>query len=128
MYRIMKKTIEAGGWQLKEMLERIERMYAAGKLTGEEHDELTALARDKASYRDGVDILAKLTELEARIRALEEAGVDIEAAVIPEYAAGKWYYAGDKVMYAGEAYVCSAPEGVVCVWSPEEMPGYWERM
>ena len=128
MYRIVKKTIEAGGWQLPEMLERIERMYAAGRLTGEEHDELAQLAREKASYKDGVDVAAKLKELEERIRALEEAGGDIEAAVMPEYAAGKWYYAGDKVMFDGAAYVCAAPEGTVCVWSPEEMPGYWERM
>lgn len=128
MYRIVKKTIETGGWQLADMLERIERMYAAGRLTGEEHDELAQLAREKASYKDGVDVVAKLKELEERIRALEEAGVDIEAAVIPEYAAGKWYYAGDKVMFDGAAYMCVAPEGTVCVWSPEEMPGYWERM
>jgi hypothetical protein len=128
MYRIVKKTIEAGGWQLHEMLERIERMYAAARLTGEEHDELVMLAREKASYKDGVDVAAKLKELEERIRALEEAGGDIEAAVMPEYVAGKWYYAGDKVMFDGAAYVCAAPEGTVCVWSPEEMPGYWERM
>ena len=128
MYRIVKKTIETGGFQLADMLERIERMYAAGRLTGEEHDELAQLAREKASYKDGVDVAAKLKELEERIRALEEAGHYIEAAVMPEYVAGKWYYAGDKVMLDGAAYVCAAPEGTVCVWNPYEMPEYWELM
>lgn len=53
----------------------------------------------------------------------DDPSVDINA--IPEYEAGKWYYAGDTVKHKGKVYTCTAPEGQVCVWSPEDYPAYW---
>lgn len=58
---------------------------------------------------------------------LEERLVALEKTVsVPEYAAGTWYYRGDKVNFNGTVYSCIAPIGVVCVWSPQEYPIYWQ--
>lgn len=130
MYSIFESVINKGGYKLADMLERI-RVYAAeGKLTIEEMDRLEALAREKANMQDGTDMLGMLLEHEQRIRALEAAAPvnpDIPDDT-PEYQPGKWYYNGDKVKWNGKTYVCIAPEGVVCVWSPDEYPAYWEMM
>lgn len=45
-----------------------------------------------------------------------------------EYVIGKWYYAGDRITYKGAVYQCIAPNGVVCVWSPDDYPAYWEAV
>ena len=129
MYSIFESVINKGGYKLADMLERI-RVYAAeGKLTIEEMDKLEALAREKANMQDGTDMLGMLLEHEQRIRALEAAApVNPDTPDdVPEYQPGKWYYAGDKVKWNGKTYVCIAPEGVVCVWSPDEHPAYWKR-
>jgi hypothetical protein len=45
-----------------------------------------------------------------------------------DYVPGKWYYGGDKASFNGKNYVCTAPEGTVCVWSPSEYPTYWREV
>lgn len=37
------------------------------------------------------------------------------------------YHRGDKVTFNGEKYICVAPEGVACVWSPTDYPAHWEK-
>jgi hypothetical protein len=135
MYSIFESVINRGGYKLSEMLERI-RMYAAeGRLTMNERDSLEKLAREHASVQDGIDMLGMLLEHEQRIRALELKVSGVEEAppadnggdtVIAEYVPGKVYYAGNVVSWNGKTYTCSAPEGTVCVWSPDEYPVYWE--
>lgn len=75
-----------------------------------------------------VNVLAKLEELEQRVRALEESGSADPGEEYPDYVAGKWYYNGDKITFEGGKYKCIAPAGVVCVWSPTEYPPYWEMV
>lgn len=130
MYSIFESVINRGGYKLGDMLNRIKTYAAEGKLTIEEMEKLEALAREKANMQDGTDMLGMLLEHEARIRALEAAAPinPDQPADVPEYVPGKWYYAGDKVMWNGETYVCIAPDGVVCVWSPTDYPAYWERL
>ena len=120
MKSIFESVIRRGGYDLSGLLNRIDAYHIAGKLTDEERDSLYAMARQSAAPT--VDITAKLTELESRIRALE----GTEEA--PEnYTPGKWYYRGDRVLYMGSTYLCIAPEGQVCTWSPAEYPAYWEE-
>lgn len=125
----MKKVfIEAmsEAFDLTAMLACIDYHHIRGHLTDDEREELVALARSKANPYGGVDVMAKLRELDERITALEkgetDSGTDETAA---EYVPGKWYRAGDRVMYNGAVYECIAPEGMVCTWSPEEHPAYW---
>ena len=128
MYGIFESVINKGGWKLGEMLERIRTYAAGGRLTMNEMDALEKMAREKASMQDGTDVLGMLLDHEARLRALEVKNASAGDAVTGEYVSGKWYYGGDTVMWMGEAYVCTAPEGVICVWDPQEYPAYWQKM
>lgn len=114
-------------YDLTAMLAKIDYHHIRGNLTDAEREELVALARNQANPYGGVDVMAKLEDLESRVRALEQ-GSNPESGDedVPEYVAGKWYYNGDKVTFGGAVYVCTAPEGVVCTWSPAEYPAYWE--
>lgn len=120
MYSIIKKVIDRGGYDLSGILTKVETLWAEGKLTDGEREELTAAARAEANAQHSVDVLKKLEELEQRVRALE--GKSTEAK---PYVAGKWYYAGDACVFDGVTYTCTAPEGVTCVWSPADYPAYW---
>lgn len=126
MYEIMLRAIHAGGYVMSEMLRRIDVMYAGGRLTEDQQNELIRLAREKANPADHIDVLEKLKELEQRIRALEQSDdEDTGESSASAYVPGKWYYAGELVLFDEKEYVCTAPEGVVCVWSPAEYPAYW---
>ncbi|WP_290155188.1 carbohydrate-binding protein [uncultured Dubosiella sp.] len=137
MYEIIKRVIASGKYDLTAMLTKIDTIWIQGDLTDEQRGELIESARTGAQPQQSVDVIQKLTDLEKRVRVLEEKdtivvdpdqpddpSVDINA--IPEYEAGKWYYAGDTVKHKGKVYTCTAPEGQVCVWSPEDYPAYWE--
>ena len=36
------------------------------------------------------------------------------------------YYKDDKITFEGKKYICIAPDGIACVWSPAEYPAYWQ--
>ena len=127
MFNIFKTVIETGRFNLSDILKKIESNWVQGKLTDTEKADLIELAQSKASPEMSVDLIKKMAELEKRVKALEEntsAGGDTE--IVDDYTAGRWYYKGYKVTFKGATYECIAPEGVVCVWSPEEHPSYWK--
>ena len=124
MYEIVKNVIASGRYELSALLGRIDTLWVQGDLTDEQRTELAALAREHADLSGSVSILRKLEELDARVRALEGGGTE----EWPDYAAGKWYYTGDRVTFAGKRYICTAPSGQVCVWSPDEYPAYWQEV
>lgn len=116
-------------FDLTAMLAKIDYHHIRGNLSDADREELVALARNKANPMGGVDVMAKLQDHEARIKALEEAKTadgDTTGETVPEYKVGKWYYNGDKVLFEGVVKTCTAPAGVVCTWSPAEYPAYWE--
>lgn len=125
-------AIEEGFTSLEDMLKRIESYHIHGKLTGEEKDTLFAEARAKATNNianviDVTETLAafgkRLSDLEAAVAALQKTSSDEEQ--LAEYVSGKWYYDGDRVMFEGHAYTCSAPANFPVVWSPSVTPQYW---
>lgn len=100
-------------------------------LNEKEMEELEALAREKANVDNSIDIINKLKEIDLRLQKLEskeETGEPTENEEYPEHIAGKWYYKDDKVTENGKKYICTAPEGEVCVWSPSEYPVYWQEV
>ena len=128
IYEIIKSTIENKNYDLTGILEKIEKRCFEGQLTEEQRDELQALARDNADAKNGIDVFAKLQELESRIKVIEEQKADEPTEEYPEYVSGKWCYNGDKFSFKGKNYECIAPVGVVCVWNPEEYPAYWKEI
>ena len=125
MYFIIKNVISRGGYNLSAVLSKIDTVWAEGKLSDEQRDELIGLARKGANAEKDIDLMAKITELEERIRALEGtvSGEDFQ-----EYVPGKWYYGGDTCHFEGANYRCTAPVGTPCVWSPAEYPSYWDMI
>lgn len=119
-----------GTFDLTDMLGKINTHHIAGNLTDIDREELIRKAREKADPFGGVDVMAKLQDHEARIKALEDAGKtaggDTTEADAADYVPGKWYYNGDKVLFEGVVKTCTAPAGVVCTWSPADYPAYWE--
>lgn len=137
MYEIIKRVIASGQYDLTDMISKIDSIWIQGKLTNEQHDELIDLARGEADAIQSVDIMQKIADLDARVRALEAKDAEtidpgnpddsnVDEAVIPEFAEGKWYYKHDAVKFNGSVYICIAPEGQACVWSPEAYPTFWQ--
>lgn len=133
MYEITKSVIESKNYELADMLKKIDVLWMQGSLSDEQREDLIALARQNAEVQQSVDIMTKLEELDKRVKALEDAKANTDEeepseTTYPEYEAGKWYYAGDRVTFEGKVYECVAPEGVVCVWSPIDYPTYWKEI
>ena len=131
MKTIFEEVISRGAFDLKGLLKKIDVFNVEGKLTDTERDELYTKARNAANAENSVDVIAKLAELEQRVLALEKAGVDDDTVTgdttADEYVVGKWYYNGDHISFEGAEYVCIAPESVVCTWSPQEYPAFWDK-
>ncbi|MBR5236175.1 MAG: hypothetical protein IKW06_02220 [Clostridia bacterium] len=129
MYEIIKKVINEGRFNLSDLLVKIDTLWVQGSLAKEQKDELVVLAQEKADFKSSFDIFLKLQELDERVKALEtveESEEQPEETTAPaEYVPGKWYYNGDKVTFEGKEFVCIAPLGQVCTWSPAEYPAYW---
>lgn len=75
VFEIYKTVISTGEYRISDMEERIETVYAQGKITAEERAELLSLASDSARDTLQIDVVAKLADLENRIAVLESAGV-----------------------------------------------------
>lgn len=142
MYSILKNVIISGDFTLDTMLTKIQTMWAQSRINEEEMEELTDLAREKASPSSDIDFKNLVLEHDQKIRELKEAlfllqeslGKDepddqeVEVENIAEFAVGKIYYKDDVVRFNGKTYACVAPEGAVCVWSPSDYPVYWEEV
>ena len=129
MDQIIKNVIERGGYDLTAILQKVNTLWANGNITDEQYDELSGLARSGAQPKDSVDIIARLNDLESRVRALENnTQTETPTEEYPEFVVGKWYYNGDKCSFSGKNYTCTAPTGTVCVWAPTDYPAYWEEV
>ena len=127
MYKIVKSVIETGNYDLTAITKKIKALWVQSDLTDEEYAELTESARNGAKTEYSIDLITKLEELDKRLTALEKADNTTEET-ITDFVEGKWYYNGDKCISNGTVYTCIAPEGVVCVWSPEAYPTYWTEV
>lgn len=148
MKSVFINLINRGRYSLAEILRRIDTYHAEGKLTDAEREELYSMAREHADYTEAIDVASRFVEIDFAIRELQKVVSSIEDSLkaiaesvgmevpdtgvsdktYPEYASGKWYYADDRVTFENERYVCVAPEGQVCTWSPVEYPAYWSKV
>ena len=148
MYNDIMTIINDGEYNLADLLHRIDVLYARGRLTDEEHEELTAKARENADQAVVYpNVEARLTELEtwrldveARLKKLKEdtGEIEPEPKPKPEDEYPEWhtptgahdaYYKGDKMTYTdGKKYVCIAPDGYGVTYGPDVLPDYWQKV
>lgn len=144
IYDSITTIITAGGYDLDDVLHRIDVLYAAGKLNDDERTQAQQLARDNAKAEYSYAPIEKRVEaietwmvnVDARLSALEsdggeqtggsETGTDDEW---PEYVqptgAHDAYHVGDKITYNGKHYTCQIDN---CVWTPDAYPQGWELL
>ena len=123
MFETFQTIINAGGYDLADLTERIKTMYAMGELT---EDEMTQLLDSAAANANQDAMLPDMSErvgaLETRLAAVEERVGKLEAGGVepgePEKPADEWpewvrptskdtqYRKGDKVTFNGRHYVC----------------------
>ena len=82
MYNVIKIVITSKRYELKDILTKIDTLWVQGSLTDEQRLELIDLARNNAMISNSIDMLAKLDNLDKRVKTLEEAlaALDKESA------------------------------------------------
>ena len=91
-FELYKEVISTGSYVVSDIEERIETVYAAGKITAAERAELLTMAAENAKDAAQIDVVAKLAELEGRIAKLEAKGVVV-------WTAGHATAKGETVLY-----------------------------
>ena len=141
MLETFQTIINAGGYDLADLTERIKTLYAMGELTEEEMKQLLEQAQANAKPDDSYAPLAE------RVKAIEEWETTVEERLAklksgsstdhgkPEDPTDEWpeyvqptgahdaYHVGDKITYNGKHYTCIY-DG--CVWTPDEYPQGWK--
>ena len=140
MYQTIKSVIQAGRYELNDMLRKIDTLWVQGDLSDEQREELVDLARESAdpaaSY---APLQEQIDQAFAQIKALGDRVAKLEAGEAPEPApepeewpewvqptgAHDCYNTGDKVTYNGQHYVSKINGNV---WSPDAYPSGWEAV
>ena len=138
MYESIKNIIEKGNYELADILEKINTVWLKSYITKEQMEELEALAREKANIDNSIDVINKLKEIDSKMQEFDTRITKLEnpsaeepeepEVTYPAYMPGKWYYNGDTCSENDKNYICIAPEGQVCVWSPSKYPQYWQEV
>lgn len=155
MYEIIKNVIDSGRFELVDILKKIDTIWLQSDISDEQKDELVELAREKAnpensfaSLQEQIDKLAaELATVKTQTQAnkadikaiknkLAETGTEVPepepepGEEYPEYkqptGSHDAYHKDDKITFEGKKYICIAPDGVACVWSPTDYPAYWQ--
>lgn len=142
IYNDIATVIGNGGYDLVDLLHRIDVIYVSGQLTDEERETLVEEARERAEpdaqlpplmERMGA-IEERVAKLEARVTAIEDGTMTPGSQEPPvEEEWPEWvrptskdtrYHKGDKVTFEGVRYVCNKNNVTA---SPAENPKAWIR-
>ena len=150
MFDVIKSVLDGKRYELTDILKKIDYYWIAGKITDAQKDQLVSMAQEHANVNHSItseEVLKKLAEQEIAMQEMKVSITTLQKAVAtlqgggsdnpeietdettsgyPDFESGKWYYTGDKVTFDGARYICIAPEGTVCVWSPADYPAYWQ--
>lgn len=127
MKNIFTAIINKGGYDLTEILRKIDTYHIEGKLTDSEREELYALARGDAKPTYNVEL--EIERLWAAVRELRgesdtaEPGGDTVQEFVQPTGAHDAYHVGDVVTYKGFDYRCIKDN---CVWAPDVYPDAWQ--
>lgn len=137
MLEDIRKIVRAGGYDLADLLHRIDVLYAAGRLSDGERETLYSEAREGAEPSGGY------APLEQRVEELERWSAEIDAwrqsmegdqeGEPDDYPpwraptnAKDAYYTGMGMTYTdGKRYVNISPEGYGCCYGPDVLPDHW---
>ena len=140
MFETFQTIINAGGYDLTDLTQRIKTMYAIGELTEDEMKQLLDSAAANAN-QDAMlpDMSERVGALETRLAAVEERVGKLEAGGVepgePEEPVDEWpewvrptskdtqYNKGDKVTFNGRHYMC-VKNNVSS--NPDEDPKRWQ--
>lgn len=154
MYEIIKNVIEAGNYELVDMLKKINTVWIESNITDEQKQELDELARTNAKAENSyaplqeqidkafkeLDLLKSTVEanavgMSALKDAVEKFGGKVETTTEPskeEYSeyiqptgAHDAYNIGDKITYNGKKYICQING---CVLAPDVYPQGWQEV
>ena len=105
MYQTIKSVIQAGRYELNDMLRKIDTLWVQGDLSDEQRGELVELARESAdpaaSY---APLQEQIDQAFAQIKALGDRVAALEAGEAPEPAPGpEGWPAGDQPTGANDA-------------------------
>lgn len=142
MKGIFESVIKRGGYDLTEILKKIDGYHIEGKLTDGERDELYALARGYASaeydlktevehlwagLREARQMLASLRSAVEALGGSADDGGDASPSEAVDFVqptgAHDAYQAGDRVIFGGVVYVSLIDNNV---WAPDVYPAGWE--
>ena len=142
MLETFQTIINAGGYDLADLTERIKTMYAMGELTEDEMEQLIEQAQTNAKPDDSyAQLNERVTAIETWQREVEdrldklESGSSTEPGE-PKEPADEWpeyvqptgahdaYHVGDKITYNGKHYTCIY-DG--CVWTPDVYQHGWKE-
>lgn len=135
MFETLQTLINAGGYDLTDLTERIKTLYALGELSKDEMEQLIEQARTNANPDDSYPPLNDRvkaietwqTTVEERLGKLESGPPPDPGDEWPEYkqptGAHDAYHAGDKITHNGKHYTCIHDN---CVWTPDAYPQGWQ--
>lgn len=142
MFETFQTIINAGGYDLADLTQRIKTMYVMGELTEEEMKQLLEQSQTNANPDDSYAPLAdRVKAIEEWERTIEERLSKLESDSSadpgdPEEPADEWpeykqptgahdaYHVGDKITYNGKHYTCVL-DG--CVWPPDTYSQGWQE-
>jgi hypothetical protein len=124
---IIENVIKKGGYDLTELLAKIDTFFAEGKLTADERNALYELARvkPKAQY----DVKTEIEKLWVAVKALQNGSTTGGSATteakdyVQPTGAHDAYNKGDRVLFNGKVYASTIDGNV---WSPLVYPNGWE--
>ena len=131
MFDTFQTIINAGGYDLADLAQRIKTLFALGELSEDEMKQLLKQAQDNAKPDDSYAPLAdRVKYIEERLSKMEYGSPTDPNGLAdewPEYkqptGAHDAYHVGDKITYNGKHYTCIY-DG--CVWTPDAYPQGWQ--
>lgn len=130
MYEIVKEVIQSGGYELTDMLGKIDALWVESKLTDDQREELTDLAREHADpEKSNPELPVRMAALERSMRELAErvealeAGGEPPAGDVGEYDPYTVYQSPMRCRFEGKVYEWVHPQPGN--WSPKDYPAAW---
>lgn len=128
MKNVFKAVIEKGGYDLAEILKKIDTYHVEGKLTDAEKEELYALARKEPQAQ--YDFKIEIEKLWEAVRALQNGGEPSGGEFVKDWVqptgAHDAYMSGDVVKFTdGKTYKSLIDNNV---WAPDTYPAGWEEV